>query len=696
MTTVSALLIATTLPSPPAGAAAATSDDQLTQLNEHRVDVFTNWLRTYQVPGEISEVGWPGDRSASENAEWNTLASKIYARVAAAGVPVAYWGVNEGGMLDPFQSSGSQLSVLRGQPGSQRGINLGGGEYGGNYPSNDTIDKAAAAGFAWVRIPFNWEKLQPSSMGPLDAGAVQSLQNVVNRALADGMTVEIDNHNYARYNGSWTTDTQLSNFWSKLAPLFPDHRVSFGVMNEPYQQPANTQSWAHISQAVVTAIRAAGSTNLLSIEADHWSNAYYWSCQDAKPWITDPADNYRYDAHTYFDADTSGQYSGSYDNTYNQAQSWGSVALSNQCPSNPVSSSTPPAPQPGGGGMTTTTTAPPTTTTTTMPTTTPTTTTTPPASTTTTSTTTPSVPTTTTTTTLPSSPSTTTTTTPSTLPSNTSTTTTTTPSNETTTTSTPVVGTTLTGLTTSGDNGYRVVTQSGTVYAFGGASNLGSAPAGAGITAIASTPSQRGYWLAGADGTVYPFGDAVGYGGMNGKSLNAPVVGMASTADGGGYWLLGRDGGIFSFGDAKFYGSTGSIKLNAPVVSMTTAPNGNGYWFVAADGGVFSYGAGATFSGSTGGMHLNKPVVSMAAAPSGTGYWLVASDGGIFSFGTPFYGSAGSLALNAPVVAMVVAPGGTGYRLVAADGGVFAYGSAPFAGSLGSTPPNSPIIGIGG
>jgi hypothetical protein len=43
----------------------------------------------------------------------------------------------------------------------------------------------------------------------------------------------------------------------------------------------------------------------------------------------------------------------------------------------------------------------------------------------------------------------------------------------------------------------------------------------------------------------------------------------------------------------------------------------------------------------------------MAATPDGGGYWLVASDGGIFSFGdATFAGSMGATRLNQPIVAM--------------------------------------------
>ncbi|MBF6557676.1 MAG: hypothetical protein IVW52_16250 [Acidimicrobiales bacterium] len=85
----------------------------------------------------------------------------------------------------------------------------------------------------------------------------------------------------------------------------------------------------------------------------------------------------------------------------------------------------------------------------------------------------------------------------------------------------------------------------------------------------------------------------------------------------------------------------------------------------------------------------------MASTPDGKGYWLVAADGGIFSYGdAAFAGSLGGSKLNKPIVGMASTPDGKGYWLVAADGGIFSYGDAAFAGSLGGSPLNKPIVGM--
>ena len=339
-------LVAAMTVSSPANAAV----DRLTQANLARVGVFTNWLQANHVPGVIDEVGWPGNRSATENRQWNSLATTVYKRLAQLGVPTDYWETGEkNAMLDPYEpGSGGQLVMLKSQAGPQRGINIGSGEHPGSpYPGIDLINKVAADGFTSVRLPFNWETLQPASMSALDESKVAKLQLTVRAILAAGMTVQIDNHNYARYNGRWTTPAQLSDFWKRLAPRFPDHRVSFGMMNEPFStdfrpgvQRNLAADWEHISAATVTAIRHVGSTNLVTVSGFRWSNAYFWSCTHPKPWIVDPAKNYRYEAHTYFDRDTSGRYASPYANT--SADSPSCAAVNNSAHPGPV-------PQPSGG-----------------------------------------------------------------------------------------------------------------------------------------------------------------------------------------------------------------------------------------------------------------------------------------------------------------------------------------------------------
>jgi hypothetical protein len=110
---------------------------------------------------------------------------------------------------------------------------------------------------------------------------------------------------------------------------------------------------------------------------------------------------------------------------------------------------------------------------------------------------------------------------------------------------------------------------------------------------------------------------------------------------------------------------------------------------------VFAFGD-AAFHGSMGAVTLNEPVVGIVPSPGG-GYWLIAADGGIFAFDAPFRGSVPTALgpgtrLNRPGIGAL--PYGNGYVMVASDGGAFVFSDAPFLGSLGGSPPSSPVVGL--
>jgi len=238
-------------------------------------------------------------------------------------------------------------------------------------------------------------------------------------------------------------------------------------------------------------------------------------------------------------------------------------------------------------------------------------------------------------------------------------------------------------------SGYWMLGADGKVYAFGNASDAGGAHAPA--VAIAARIDGAGYWTVDAAGNVNHFGKAAIHGGRPALQAREKVSTMSATPSGAGYWLFTNRGRVFSYGDARSYGDMSGTALNGPIVASVATPTGHGYFMVGSDGGVFTFGD-AHFHGSTGHMHLNRAIVGIAPTADNRGYWLVASDGGVFAFDAPFRGSMGGSHLNKSVNGLVGY--GNGYLMVASDGGIFDFSDKAFSGSLASSPPTAPIVGI--
>jgi Tol biopolymer transport system component len=237
-----------------------------------------------------------------------------------------------------------------------------------------------------------------------------------------------------------------------------------------------------------------------------------------------------------------------------------------------------------------------------------------------------------------------------------------------------------------------MIDRSSQTYGFGAATD---APAtGVDAVSIATNATGTGLWKLGVDGVVRVQGvAAVNLGNLNMATLAAGEVPSALSVkpDGTGYWIFTNRGRAAAFGTAQSYGDLLGLTLNGPVVASVATPDGLGYYMIGSDGGVFAFGT-AVFKGSMGGQPLNGPVVGIAPDPDNDGYWLVADDGGIFSFNAEFKGSMGGQPLNRPMIGAVAY--GDGYLMVGSDGGIFNFSSQPFLGSLGATPPATPVVDV--
>ena len=216
----------------------------------------------------------------------------------------------------------------------QYGVNLAGAEFGTNlpgvfntdytYPNTDELDYYKLKGLVLVRLPFSWERIQPTLNGTLDAAELNRLKTFVQNAAARNIDVLLDLHNYCRYSINGTEQIIGSNnlsianvkdVWTRLANEFKnDTNIwGYGIMNEPHDLLSNT-SWFSIAQEIITGIRNVDTETTIIVGGDSWSSAERWPNEsDNLKNLVDVSDKLIYEAHVYFDSDASGQYLNSYD-----------------------------------------------------------------------------------------------------------------------------------------------------------------------------------------------------------------------------------------------------------------------------------------------------------------------------------------------------------------------------------------------
>lgn len=330
---------------------------------------FTSWLSRFGKRGYIGEVGWTWNGGDA----WNQVAESWFAVADEAKLWVTAWATGESWgpnyTLQPYVSVNGawtkkpQALVLenplhRTTPEFARGVNVAGAEFrapdvqartnwfsnvnrgiagpGADYAWNSLAiyQYLAAQGHTLARIPFRWERIQPTLGAPLDAAELQRMTDSVTAAGQAGLSVILDAHNYGAYwlhdaatgdgvratiGTAEVTFAHFSDLWSRLAAAFNANAavIGYGLMNEPvYMTPAPgltpARTWETAAQGAVDAIRAAegsGAHKWISVGGYMWSGTWSLPVKDREPFITDPAsDRLLYEAHQYWDEDRTGRY----------------------------------------------------------------------------------------------------------------------------------------------------------------------------------------------------------------------------------------------------------------------------------------------------------------------------------------------------------------------------------------------------
>ena len=214
------------------------------------------------------------------------------------------------------------------------GINLAGAEFGSNmpgtyghdygYPSALDFRYVEKKGFALVRLPFKWERIQPDLNGNLDCEELKRLKSAVTEAGKCNIQIILDIHNYCRRNigkdyhliGKGELQiNHLTDLWKKIAKEFKEYPniYGYGLMNEPHDMLPSTP-WFKMAQACISEIRKIDEKTTIIIAGNNWSSAAKWLEEsDELKYLYDPADKLIFEAHLYFDKDCSGTYRYSYE-----------------------------------------------------------------------------------------------------------------------------------------------------------------------------------------------------------------------------------------------------------------------------------------------------------------------------------------------------------------------------------------------
>ncbi len=185
------------------------------------------------------------------------------------------------------------------------------------YPENSTIDYFSSKGMNIIRLAVLWERLQYQLMSPLHESDMAKIDAVVDYARSKGMKTIIDVHNYAKYNGSVIGTRNLpppalADLWRRISLRYKDNDyVVFGLMNEPTGLP--TETWLKATNLAIKSIRKTGARNLILVPGNGYSSARDWlKSQYGTPnsklmlGVTDPAKNWMFEVHQYFDRNFTG------------------------------------------------------------------------------------------------------------------------------------------------------------------------------------------------------------------------------------------------------------------------------------------------------------------------------------------------------------------------------------------------------
>lgn len=200
-------------------------------------------------------------------------------------------------------------AVSQTAPLTWTGICMSGLEFTGSayVPKDWDLNHWKHLGINIIRLPWDWERMQPTLLGDLDSEFVGYVRDYVTKANSLGITVILDCHSFGKFDSSVTmTQGYLSDLWTKVAAAFNDLNVQYDLMNEP-GSTVDAATQVAIYNACISAIRAVSSTKIIHIPLRD-ANTLRHAVDEYTSFVSLLSlDAYCYiQAHVYFDANGTG------------------------------------------------------------------------------------------------------------------------------------------------------------------------------------------------------------------------------------------------------------------------------------------------------------------------------------------------------------------------------------------------------
>jgi len=201
------------------------------------------------------------EKIKDNNAFQNAGKSSAYTRAGEAYTPMA--------AEDEVRRMGAGMNVIPGWDGYWNG--------GSTRFKLSQIAQIKAAGFSTVRIPlqtFGKNALHMDAQGHLDPAYLKKLDGVVDAALAAGLFVILDEHDFDDCSKDTDACAQiLPNVWYELSAHYKDapSSVMFELLNEPHDK-IDAQIWNVWLPDLIAIVRETNPTRNIVVGPTHWNS----------------------------------------------------------------------------------------------------------------------------------------------------------------------------------------------------------------------------------------------------------------------------------------------------------------------------------------------------------------------------------------------------------------------------------------